>query len=70
MRKVYKQLTEEQKSRGVIFSSCLKGAPMYMMNDMVHEVFEDSHDRDGMIRRLKDDKVFNGSPWKYNEIRQ
>jgi hypothetical protein len=43
---------------------------MYMMNDMVHEVFEDSHDRDGMIRRLKDDKVFNGSPWKYNEIRQ
>ena len=64
MRKVYKALTNEQKNRGVIFSSELIGG------GLVHEVFKDDENKNEKIRRLLDDKFFNNSPYKRNEIHQ
>ena len=64
MRKVYKELTSEQKARGVIFSSELVGG------GKVHEVYEDTECRQQFIDRLLDDSFFNKSPYKYNLIRQ
>jgi len=67
MRKVYKELTAEQKERGVIFSSQL------MPNGSLHEVNvndEDFSDRQEEIERLLNDKFFNNSPYKYNLIRR
>ena len=71
MRKVYKKLTKDQKERGVIFSSCLSVSRTELINDTIHEVFktDDPVDRDNKIRRLKDDRFFNASHWKYNIIR-
>jgi len=69
MRKVYKKLTADQKARGVIFSSCLSKYRCEQPGDLVHEVKEDERDKSLIIRRLKDDKFFNDSPWKYNIIR-
>lgn len=66
MRKVYKKLTQEQKERGVIFSSVLKGGS----TETLHEVMSTDSDAQEQIRRLKDDKFFNGSPYTHNEIRQ
>lgn len=69
MRKIYKTLTDDQKERGVIFSSQL------MPGSTIHEVTrkeyqEDYQDADETIARLLDDKFFNGSPYKYNLIRK
>lgn len=64
MHKVYKGLTEEQKSRGVIFSSELIGGGIR------HEVFATDKDKREKINRLLDDSFFNNSPYKRNEIRQ
>ena len=50
--------------KGVIFSSQL------MPNGTLHEVFKDDEDSEEHIRRLKDDKFFNESPFTHNEIRQ
>jgi hypothetical protein len=61
MRKVYKKLTEEQKKRGVIFSSQL------MPNGTLHEVTEENR---ADIGRLSDDSFFNKSHYTYNEIRR
>lgn len=69
MIKVYKKLTADQKARGVIFSSCLSKCRSELIGDTIHEVKMDDPDKDETIRRLKDDKFFNGSPWKYNIIR-
>ena len=64
MRKLYKRLTEEQKNKGVIFSSQL------MPNGALHEVFKKQEDKDITIDRLMNDRFFNKSPYKYNEIRR
>lgn len=66
MRKKYLKLTEDQKARGVIFSSQLKGSTT------IHEVFktDDPTEARKKIERLLDDKFFNNSPFKYNEVRQ
>lgn len=69
MRKVYKELTPDQKARGVIFSSELVGG------GKVHEVTQDDMREDAKyyrkkINRLLDDSFFNGSHYKYNLIRQ
>ena len=64
MRKKYLQLTSDQKSRGVIFSSQLQPG------GATHEVFKGQDDQAGHVRRLKDDSFFNGSPFKINEIRE
>ena len=70
MRKIYRNLTEDQKSRGVIFSSTLSTATIELEGDLVHEVFESDSDKDRIIKNLKNDSFFNGSPWKYNIIRR
>ena len=67
MRKIYRKLTKEQKEAGVIFSSCL--SPVKYETGTIHEVKADDPDRENKIRNLKDDKVFNGSQYKYNFIR-
>lgn len=70
MHKIYKKLTAEQKKRGVIFSSTLSKYRTEAGDDTVHEVFDDTEDKETVIRRLLDDSFFNGSPWKYNIIRK
>lgn len=70
MRKIYKRLTADQRQRGVIFSSTLSKHTTEMENDTMHEVFADDEDKHRIIQNLKDDSFFNGSPWKYNIIRQ
>lgn len=67
MRKVYRKLTGDQKARRVIFSSCL--SPYKYETGIIHEVKEDDSDRENTIRRLKKDKFFDGSQYKYNIIR-
>ena len=63
MTKKYLKLTDEQKSRGVIFSSQLQSGTI------IHEVLATDEDRNEVIERLLNDKFFNNSPYKYNEIR-
>jgi len=64
MRKVYKTLTQDQKARGVVFSSQLRPGTT------IHEVKYNDRDRDTVIDRLLDDKFFNNSPYTRNEIRR
>lgn len=69
MKKKYQSLTYEQKARGVIFSSQL------MPGGTSHEVTtedwkEDQAKAEKTIENLKDDKFFNKSSYKYNEIRR
>jgi hypothetical protein len=47
MRKVYKELTKEQKERGVMFSSCL------MPGTTIHEVLATDNDKWEVIDRLR-----------------
>ncbi|HUS50423.1 MAG TPA: hypothetical protein VMZ91_09680 [Candidatus Paceibacterota bacterium] len=78
MQKVYKKLTKDQIKRNVIFSSCLSVCKTEQEKDTIHEVFQIG--KDGVkvdfdknqeeISRLKDDKFFNSSHWKFNIIRQ
>jgi len=70
MKKVYKRLTADQKARSVIFSSTLSEYREEMQGDTIHEVKADTPDRDTIIKRLKDDKFFNDSSFKFNIIRQ
>ena len=70
MRKVYKKLTDEQKKRGVIFSSCLSVGRTETEEDTEHEVLNDDVDKWDTIARLKDDKFFNSSHWNFNIIRE
>lgn len=70
MKKEYKKLTEEQKKRGVIFSSCLSEYRVEQGGDIIHEVLKDDEDISGHIARLKDDKFFNKSHWNFNILRQ
>ena len=64
MRKQYKKLTKEQIERKVIFSSQL------LPNGNLHEVFITDEDKNQRIERLKDDRFFNESNFKINEIRR
>ena len=68
--KVYKKLTEEQKKRGVIFSSCLSVYRYEVTDSKTHEVFKIDEDKHEKIIRLKDDKFFNNSHFKFNIIRK
>lgn len=69
MKKIYKKLTNEQKAKGVIFSSCLSVGRTELETDTIHEVLNTNENKELIIRRLKDDKFFNSSPWKFNIIR-
>lgn len=64
MKKIYAKLTEDQLSRGVLFSSEL------VPGGIVHEVFIEDLDGAETIKKLLNDKFFNGSPYKYNLIRK
>jgi len=66
MRKKYLRLTKEQKNRGIIFSSCL----LPDEKPTIHEVDENDPKKDATIELLLDDKFFDDSPYKYNEIRR
>jgi hypothetical protein len=72
MKKVYKKLTSEQKQRNVIFSSQLISDDENINSGVIHEVLSTGNDKENCetIARLKDDKFFNNSPFKYNLIRQ
>lgn len=86
MIKVYKKLTDDQIKRGVIFSSCLSISRTESLKDTIHEVFkideslykdkptyelkEVLEENRETIRRLKDDKFFNHSHFKFNIIRR
>lgn len=70
MKKVYKKLTDEQKKRGVIFSSCLSAGRTEQNKDVKHEILNNDEDIKGHIKRLKDDKFFNSSHWNFNIIRE
>jgi len=70
VRKVYKQLTEEQQKRGVIFSSCLSECRTELINDTIHEVLKNEGNKNEKINRLSNDSFFNNSHFKYNIIRQ
>jgi hypothetical protein len=67
MKKLYRKLTIEQRQRNVIFSSCLSVDKHG--NGTIHEVLECDSDKLTKIERLKDDKFFNASHYKYNIIR-
>ena len=86
MKKVYKKLTEDQKKRGVVFSSCLSEYRTEQPDDLRHELFkineEDFKNKPGYelkkvidnqnrkIINLKDDKFFNSSHWNFNIIKE
>ena len=72
MKKIYKKLSEEQISRGVVFSSTLSTHQTEQIDDCVHEVFEGQtkQEREEMIARLLNDSFFDCSPWRYNIIRR
>ena len=69
MRKIYKDLTKDQKERGIVFSSTLSRYTTELTTDVIHEVHNDDPDKWIKIERLKADSFFNDSPWKYNIIR-
>ena len=70
MKGKYLKLTEDQKLRGVIFSSQLKDSTGKFANGEIHEVFVNDENKDEKINRLTDASFFKGSPWNVNEIRQ
>jgi hypothetical protein len=68
MRKMYRKLTQDQKYRGVIFSSCLSEDTSE--SGTIHEVHYADEERHEKIRRLKDDSFFKHSHFNYNIIRR
>lgn len=70
MRKKYLRLTKEQKARGVFFSSVLVPRPGYGLDMQVHEIMHGESGADEKMRRLLDDKFFNGGPYLYNLVRR
>ena len=65
MKKKYLKLTEEQKARGVIFSSQLQPG------GIIYEVFstDPPEEQKRTINLLLDDSFLKNSPFKYNEVR-
>lgn len=70
MKKIYRKLTRDQIDRGVVFSSTLSESTLEQANDTVHEVLFDEEEREETVARLKDDRFFNASQYKFNIIRQ
>lgn len=72
MKKIYKDLTEDQCKRGVMFSSSLTESRDG--GGVVHEITHTDALEDPNAARLKkerllDDSFFDSSPFKYNIIR-
>jgi hypothetical protein len=70
MKKIYKKLTAEQKARNVVFASTLSKYNFETSDDTTHEVTADDEERWTKIERLKDDKFFRNSHFKFNIIRR
>ena len=70
MNKVYKKLTQEQKSKGIIFTSTLSKSRTELESDLTHTVYNTTDNKTRKIALLKDDSFFNSSPWEYNIIRK
>ena len=70
MKKIYKTLTQDQKEKGIVFSSTLSKRTTEQPEDMTHEVLVTDFNQSTTINRLLDDKFFNGSHFKYNIIRR
>ncbi|MCK5017855.1 MAG: hypothetical protein KAS32_12400 [Candidatus Peribacteraceae bacterium] len=70
MQKLYRPLTDTQKANGVIFSSTLSEHETEQDTDKVHEIHKDDDDAVATETRLRNDKVFEASHFKYNIIRQ
>jgi len=68
MKKEYRKLTNEQKARGIIFSSSLSEDGSN--EGTIHEVHKDDEERDVKIERLLDDSFFNASHFVCNIIRK
>lgn len=74
MKKTYKELTDEQKERGVIFSSTLVfgRVPNETLKESgfkCHEVKRTTNNINAVIDRLKNDSLFNNSNFTRNVIR-
>lgn len=69
MKNIYRKLTKEQKERGVIFSSVLAKDTNIYDEDMIHEVFEDTYDKEKVIERLSNAEFFS-EIYKYNIIKK
>ena len=70
VQKIYRKLTKDQRERNVVFSSTLSIYRTELLNDIVHEVLESTENKWEIINRLRNDKFFNGSHFKYNIIRK
>lgn len=60
----------EQRERGIIFSSCLSKHQSEDGTARIHEIHIDDEDIEETKDRLLKDSFFDGSPWKYNIIRE
>jgi hypothetical protein len=74
IRKIYKDLSKEDKEAGVIFSSTLSMNTVEQPDDNTHKVYGSDDRLKSLeakedIRRLKDTSFFNHSHFKYNIIR-
>ncbi len=70
MRKIYKELTEEQRQRNVIFSSCLSVGRSENGDETTHEIKQGDSDANEVKQRLLNDSFFNKSPFNFNIIRE
>lgn len=52
------ELTDDQKERGVIYSSRLICSSPYTDNSIIHEVYKDDPDKDWKITNLEDVSFF------------
>ena len=70
MKKIYRKLTKAQIASGIIFTSTLSPHPTDDLEGLTtHVVYESDEDASQRIARLKDDRFFNNSHFKYNIIR-
>lgn len=72
MKKIYKKLTDDQKKRGVVFSSTLSEHTIEQPEDLTHEIFadEDDNEKERRKKNLLNDSFFDESPWRFNIIRR
>lgn len=76
VRKIYRKLTKEQKERGVVFASTLSTTTSDDVEGRTtHEITreewrENEKEARQKMQRLKDDKFFNRSHFRYNIIRE
>jgi len=69
MKKVYKELTGEQKKREIVFSSCLSEFRTELETDTIHELTGKEEDYNIQKERLLNDSFFNNSYFKFNIVR-